>query len=244
MNLLIPFNFNDQSVRVITSEDGEPLFVAKDVAEILEYSDTFEMTKKLDDDEIQNLQIAGFGNRGANIINESGLWSSVLRSIKPQAKAFKKWVTSEVLPSIRKTGSYSLKPAYEIPQTYAEALRLAADTQELLDKSEAQRELDKPKVDFAMAVRNLDGLCSVGEFAKIIGTGRNRLFVMFRDDGFLMRNNEPYQPGIDRGLFKRVELKPFKDSSGTSHPTFKTMITGKGQVYFEKRYRKYFKEAA
>ena len=84
------FTFQSHQLTAITDEYGEPWFIAKEVAEILEYSDPFEMTKKLDEDEVQNLQIAGFGNRGVNIINESGLWSSVLRSTKPEAKAVKK----------------------------------------------------------------------------------------------------------------------------------------------------------
>jgi prophage antirepressor-like protein len=118
MRNLIPFDFNGQPVRVITVEVGELWFVAKDIAEILEYSDASKMTKKLDDDEKSNLQIAGLGspsgNRGVNVINESGLWSSVLRSTKPEAKAFKKWITSEFLPSIRKTGSYLSKPMTQL----------------------------------------------------------------------------------------------------------------------------------
>lgn len=94
-------------VRIVTDENQAPWFIAKDVAEILDYSDAFEMTKKLDKDEIQNLQIAGFGNRGVNLINESGLYHAILTSYKPEAEKFRKWVTSEVLPAIRKTGAYN-----------------------------------------------------------------------------------------------------------------------------------------
>ena len=100
------FQFQSSQLTVMTDEHNALWFIAKEVAEILEYSDPFEMTKKLDDDEVQNLQIAGFGNRGVNIISESGLYSSILTSKKPAAKVFRKWVTSEVLPAIHKTGSY------------------------------------------------------------------------------------------------------------------------------------------
>ncbi len=100
-------NPNDSIKFSVTGENGEIWFVAKDVAAILGYNDTEAMTRRLDSDEVQNLQIVGFGNRGVNIINESGLHSSILGSAKPEAKKFKKWVTSEVLPSIRKTGSYT-----------------------------------------------------------------------------------------------------------------------------------------
>lgn len=104
------FQFQNHPLRVFTDQDGNPWFIAKDVAEILEYSDAYEMTKNLDEDEIQNRQIAGFGNRGINLINESGLYSSVFSSRKPEAKTFKRWVTHEVLSSIRKTGSYTKQP--------------------------------------------------------------------------------------------------------------------------------------
>lgn len=112
-NLPALFDFNGKQLTVITNKgDGELWFVAKEVADILDYSDAFEMTKRLDPDEKSNRQIAGLGSptggRGTLVINESGLYSAIIGSSKPEAKPFKKWVTSEVIPSIRKTGSYSL----------------------------------------------------------------------------------------------------------------------------------------
>ena len=104
---LIPFSFESHEIRVVM-QDGDPWWIAMDVAQVLEYSDTEAMTRRLDDDEIQNLQIVGFGPRGVTVINESGLYSAIFGSRKPEAKKFKKWNTSEVLPSIRKTGSYAL----------------------------------------------------------------------------------------------------------------------------------------
>lgn len=106
-----PFNYNGRNLSTITDEAGEIWFIAKEVAEILEYSDAHEMTSRLDADEKQNRQIAGFGNRGVTTINESGLYSAILGSTKPEAKPFKKWVTSEVLPAIRKTGGYTAQVA-------------------------------------------------------------------------------------------------------------------------------------
>ena len=112
MNNLIPFDFDGSAIRVLTDDAGEPWFVAMEIAEVLGYSDAFEMTKRLDDDERQNRQIAGFGPRGVTLISESGLFSAVLSSTKPEAKRFKRWVTHDVLPAIRKTGVYdSRKPA-------------------------------------------------------------------------------------------------------------------------------------
>ena len=102
------FDFQGNPLKVLIDGNNEPWFIAKEVADILEYSDAHKMTSKLDDDEVQNRQIGGFGNRGVNVINESGLYSAVITSQKPEAKKFKKWLTSEVLPTIRKTGGYSL----------------------------------------------------------------------------------------------------------------------------------------
>jgi prophage antirepressor-like protein len=103
---IIKFQFEKHDVQVITDERGEPWFIAMEVAAALEYSDAEAMTRRLDDDEKQNRQVVGFGPRGVTVINESGLYSAILGSAKPEAKAFKRWVTREVLPSIRKTGAY------------------------------------------------------------------------------------------------------------------------------------------
>jgi phage antirepressor YoqD-like protein len=131
----------------------------------------------------------------------------------------------------------ALEATHKIPKSFSEALRLAADTQDKLDAAEEKIIQDAPKVAFAESVRRLDGCCSVSDFAKAIGTGQNRLFKRLRDDGFLMVNNRPYQIHIDRGLFDVIEQTPYVDRDGKSHPAFKTVITGKGQVYLEKRYR-------
>ena len=103
---ITPFNYNGHTLSTITDHQGEIWFVAKEVAEILDYKDATELTKRLDEYDKQNLPVAGFGNRGVICINESGLYQATLESTKPEAKPFKKWVTSEVLPAIRKTGKY------------------------------------------------------------------------------------------------------------------------------------------
>ncbi|ASF47015.1 BRO family protein [Methylovulum psychrotolerans] len=110
------FQFQSHQLTVLTDEHGDPWFIAMEVAKILEYSDAHKMTLKLDEDEIQNRQISGsgFNNKGTIIINESGLWSSVLRSTKSEAKAVKKWLTAEVLPAIRKTGGYGAQPPHPL----------------------------------------------------------------------------------------------------------------------------------
>lgn len=120
MSNIIPFDFEGSSIRLVDLE-GSPWFVAMEVAAVLDYSDAEAMTRKLDDDEKQNLQIVGFGPRGVTVISESGLYSAILSSRKPEAAKFKKWVTAEVLPSIRKTGSYTAPKAAPSP------VRLAYD---------------------------------------------------------------------------------------------------------------------
>lgn len=101
------FDFMGHKISVLIDKDGGPWFVATEIAEVLGYADPHKMTNLLDADEIQNRQIGGFGNRGVNLINESGMYMSVLLSKKPKAKEFRKWVTAEVLPSIRQIGTYS-----------------------------------------------------------------------------------------------------------------------------------------
>ena len=125
----------------------------------------------------------------------------------------------------------------KLPTNYLEAL-----TALVLAETEKQAALtkidtDKPKVEFAEKVRALDGSISIGDFAKLIGTGQNRLFKRMREDGFLMVNNHPMQSSIERELLVQIEQTPFTDSKGKSHPAFQTRVTGKGQVYFEKKYR-------
>jgi len=125
----------------------------------------------------------------------------------------------------------------KVPTTFIEAMQLATAT--LIENQALQLKIDtdKPKVEFAEKVRALDGSVSVGDFAKVIGTGQNRLFKQLRSDGFLMANNHPMQSAVERGLLVQIEQIPFIDSKGKSHPAFQTRITGAGQVYFEKRYR-------
>lgn len=113
MNQVVPFKFESHNIQVIIDDDGEFHFIAKEVAEILGYSDASKMCERLDDDEKSNRQIRGLGSptggRGIIVINESGMYSAILGSNKPEAKPFKRWVTHDVIPTIRKTGSYSVK---------------------------------------------------------------------------------------------------------------------------------------
>jgi len=124
----------------------------------------------------------------------------------------------------------------QIPKTLPEALRLAADLAERNAALEYKIEADAPKVEFAMAVRRMEGACKIGEFGKVIGIGQNKLFAKLRQDEILMGDNMPYQRYIDQEYFVVIEQTPYTDRNGKAHPTFTTMITGKGQIFLSKKY--------
>lgn len=128
MSSIIPFSFANNQVRVIVSEAGDPWFVAQDVSTALQYSEASAMTRTLDDDEkgLQTVQTPG-GKQELVTINESGLYSAIFRSRRPEAKRFKKWVTSEVLPSIRKTGMYAVQTPSVPGDLYVRALKAEKD---------------------------------------------------------------------------------------------------------------------
>lgn len=199
---------NNEFGRVRTTFiNEEPWFVGKDVAEILGYSNP---RKALIDHVDSNDKIDGVTIRdsmGRNqkpiFINESGLYSLILSSKLPKAKEFKRWVTSEVLPSIRKYGSFFV----DIPKTLPECL--VAYANEIKAHEETKRELAiaKPKAEFYDTVANTESLLSVGDTAKLLdmGVGRNNLFKFLKEHKILMKDNMPYQQYVDRGYFKVVE---------------------------------------
>ena len=193
-------------VRVIEIS-GEPWLVGKDIAKALGYSDVNKavaMHVDSDDKKLNDKTSPSFGQRGTTLINGSGMYSLVLSSKLPGARRFKRWITSEVLPSIRKHG------AYMTPEKIEEVLlnpdiiiRLATEL-----KEERQKVLElKPKADFYDTVANSDSLLSMADVAKVLdkGIGRNRLFKLLRSRGILQSNNVPYQRFVDAGYFKVVE---------------------------------------
>lgn len=122
------------------------------------------------------------------------------------------------------------------PQSFAAALRLAADQQEVIESQQVKIAADAPKVAFAEAIRSIDGVCHIEKIAKTLGFGRNKFFKALRDDSILMGNNLPYQKYIDRDYFTVIEQEPFTDSKGVKHPTFTAMVTGAGQVFLTRKY--------
>ena len=219
-------------------------FVGKDVAEALGYVDTNKAVSMHVDDEDKKLNdktSPSFGQRGATLINESGLYSLVLSSKLESAKRFKRWVTSEVLPALRKTGSYSMN----IPQTLPEALRAYADEVEQHNKTKALVEAQRPKVLFADAVSTSNTDILVGDLAKLLSqngyaVGQNRLFERLRNEGFLISRkgnsyNMPTQRAMEMGLF-RIKETAITHSDGRVSLNKTPKVTGKGQQYFINRF--------
>jgi anti-repressor protein len=238
-------------VRTLNKE-GEPWFVAKDVCDVLGFKNPSDATKYLDEDErtlIKNP--SGNGGSRATIINESGLYSLILRSRKPEAKRFKKWVTSEVLPSIRKHGGYVQASIDESPEEImARALLVAQRTIESIKEqkelAEAQLKADRPKVLFAESVEASEDSILVRDMAKLIQqatgykTGGTRFYQWLRDNGYLIKGgsdkNMPTQYGMDLGLFEVVERGIHQYGDIKLMRT--TKITGKGQTYFINKFMK------
>ena len=241
MNDLQLFNNPEFGAVRAVEVDGEPWFVGKDVAQALGYNDTDQALRKhVDDEDKLTRRFDGSGQgRSMTTINESGLYSLVLSSKLPGAKKFKRWVTAEVLPTIRKTGGYQL------PKDYPSALRALADATEKLLAVETENEANKPKVLFADAVSTAKTSILVGELAKLlkqngVDIGQNRLFGWLRENGFLIRRNGtdfnmPTQKSMDLGLF---EIKETVVSHADGHTSVNKTpkVTGKGQQYFVQRF--------
>ena len=225
------------NVRIIM-QNNEPWFVAKDVCDCLEHTNTTMALQRLDDDERTKLNLGRQGE--TNVINEYGLYSLVLSSRKPEAKEFKRWITHEVLPSIRKYGVYNMA----IPRTLPDALKAYANEIDEHNKTKALLEAQKPKVLFADAVSASETSILIGELAKILkqngveNLGQNRLFEILRRDGFLISRkgtsyNMPTQRSMELGLFK-IKETAINHSDGHVSISKTPKVTGKGQQYFIK----------
>ena len=238
------------SIRIVVM-GTEPWFVGKDVAEILGYSNTRDaLAKHVDSEDKADVAIHdGRQNRYMSVINESGLYSLVLSSKLPTAKKFKRWVTSEVLPSIRKNGGYlTPEKVEEVLSNPDTIIKLATDLkEERAKRKEAENRLEeaKPKVLFANAVTESDGTILIGDLAKFIkqngrDMGQKRLFEQLRNDGFLIKQkcssyNMPTQRAMDMGLFK-VKESSIVQPDGVVRLTRTVKVTGKGQIYFINKY--------
>ena len=239
MNEVQLFNFESHEVRSLLL-NNEPWFVGKDVAEALGYSKARNaIATHIDSEDKKDAPIQGTlgGVQEMTVINESGLYSLVLSSKLPSAKKFKRWVTSEVLPALRKTGQYQVKELSG-QELMAKAL---IEAQSVLAAKDKQIEQMKPKVVFADAVATSHTSILVGELAKIlkqngIEMGQKRLFAWLREKGYLIKRqgtdyNMPTQKAMDLGLFE-IKEGSYVNGSGVNITTKTPKVTGKGQQYF------------
>lgn len=244
------YSFDGNQVRTLTDEQGEPWFVAKDVCAVLGYANPSKAINDHvdDEDKLNNETLSSIGQRGGWLVNESGLYSLIITSKMPNAKAFKRWVTSEVLPSIRRHGVYATDDVIDKVLGDPDfGIRLLSELKdERARRRDAERtiEAQRPKVLFADAVASGGRDILVGELAKIlrqngVDTGQNRLFDRLRREGYLMRRNGvpnmPTQRSADLGLFRVVE-NAVTHSDGHVTATYTTKVTPKGQQYFVNRY--------
>lgn len=246
-NEIQQFDFKGASLRTLTDKAGEPWFVAKDVCDILGHSNVSMALDRLDDDERSKFNLGRQGE--TNIVNEAGLYVLVLGSRKPEAHEFKRWVTHEVLPQIRRTGGYIPTSESDSDEDImARAVLVAQKTIERknqqLQAKDAQIKALEPKARFADAVAASDGTCLIGELAKMLrqnglDIGQNRLFEILRQDRYLGRTgsnrNVPTQKAMDLGLF-RIKETAITHSDGHVTINRTAKVTGKGQTYFISRY--------
>lgn len=232
------FEYQNNKVRTVDM-DGEAWFVLKDVCEVLHLGTTAKVAERLDDDEkgMNQIHTPG-GTQNVTVINESGLYHVILRSDKPEAAPFRRWVTNDVLPAIRKTGSYNA-PQLTRSQLLATALIAA---HEELEEKDKQIETMKPKALFADAVSASNQSILVGEMAKLLSQngiqmGQNRLFSWMRENGYLIKDrkrtdyNMPTQKSMELRLFEIKETS-IAHSDGHTSINKTPKVTGIGQVYF------------
>lgn len=242
---------NEEFGRVRTMMiEGEIYFVGKDVAEALGYTNTRNAVPNNVDKEDRLRTVTEYAGqrREITVINESGLYSLILRSKLPNAKKFKRWVTSEVLPCIRKTGAYITDDVIDeitkdpilMRKLIEKVVAEKDDIRERERKLRLQLEEQQPLVAFANHVTNSKDCIDIGDFSKILADenikiGRNRLFDWLRKNKFLKQDNVPYQDYINREYFKVIEVT--KETSYGPKVFPKTLVTGKGQVYFTEKLR-------
>ena len=232
--------------------DNEPYFVGKDVAEILGYSNTRDaLIKHIDDEDkgVAKCDTLG-GTQNMTVINESGLYSLILSSKMPNAKKFKHWVTSEVLPTIRKTGGYVSNDDMFIESylpfaddttkaLFKSTLETVRKQNELIKSQNDRIEIMKPKEDFFDTVTDSKDTIDMSQVAKTLnmGIGRNKLFEILREKKILQRNNQPYQCYVDRGFFRCIETS-FTKPNGDTCINIKTVVFQKGLDFIRKELEK------
>ena len=234
-------------IRTIT-KDGEPWFVIADVCRALEIRNSRMVAGRLDRDELMSVKLTSGGQRREmTVINESGLYAVIIRSDKPQAQSFRKWLTFEVIPTIRRTGGYVSNEEMFIEnylpfldEPYRDLFRLQMTA---IEKLNERIRHDQPLVEFANQVAGTENLIDMNAMAKLAADehfkiGRTRLFRWLKYMGVLMANNLPYQQFIDRGYFS-VKESVF-EVDGMKKTYQQTLVTGKGQRFVINLLKKYY----
>ena len=246
------FSFQDKQVRVVM-ENGEPWWVAADVCGVLEFGNprqALETHLEADEKGVQKMDTLG-GEQSMTVISESGLYTLIMRSNKPEAKKFRRWVTSEVLPAIRKHGAYATPAKIDElladPDAWIKTLTALKNEREEKLALAAQIEAERPKVLFADSVAASSTSILVGELAKIlrqngVEVGQNRLFEYLRSEGYLMSkgssHNMPTQKSMELGLFE-IKETAINRSDGNIDIKKTPKVTGKGQLYFVSTFQRF-----
>ena len=223
MSALDVFQYGDHQVRTITI-DGDPWFVASDVSSILGYRMASDMTRRLDEDEkgTRSVRTPG-GEQAVAVISEPGLYTSILGSRVHLAKNFKRWVTHDVLPTIRRTGRYGSDVDMLAQLPSSQMLQLAAEAAKRAEQAEAELESARPKAEAYDAFIDADGTYSIGAVAKMVGLSQNKLFDRLRNDGVLIAKgamrNTPYQQYMHHFSVKAYDYERSNGDRGTSYTT-------------------------
>lgn len=232
------FQFGDLPLRTVMVGD-EPWFIAADVARLLGYRMASDMTRRLDAEDRGTRSVrTPSGQQEMTIVSEAGLYAAILGSQVPGAREFKRWVTHVVLPQIRRTGRYEITPVHAIPQTYADALQLAADQAREIEQQREQLAIAGPKADAWDVLASAHGDYSVREAAYMlnrdpaISTGQNRLFRLLRDWGLIDRRGVPY---ASHAQHVRLRARHFTKPSGDEETAQQVRITAEGLRYLHRR---------
>lgn len=228
--------------------NNEPVFCLMDICKALEVKNATDVAKRLEEDELTRLNL---GSRAGetNFVTESGLYAVILRSDKPNAKKFRKWLTSEVLPSIRKNGGYiagqeTLSDEELLSKALMVAQKKIDEKNELIAMQDSRIQEMRPKEIFADAVSASHTSILIGDLAKLIcqngfQIGQKRLFEWLRKNGYLIKNgssrNMPQQRYVEQGLFE-IKESNVQNPDGSVRITRTTKVTGKGQVYFVNKF--------
>ena len=242
-------------VRVVMNENNEPLFCLADVCKVVELTNPSSVKQRLDKEDVQVIDLHALipdfeivGNSMATFINETGFYEVLLFSSSNKVKPYRRWITHEVLPAIRKYGIYATDITIEQllanPDFAIQALQNLKEERQKRVEAEQKVAEATPAIAFTNAVQSANSSCLIGELAKIITQngypiGEKRLFAWMRENGYLGKHGERYnipnQQYVEQGLFE-IKKGVRSGSGGVLHTTITTKLTGKGQVYFVNKF--------